>query len=394
MSLNFLNRKKSLFSRDINSYSIEILNIINNSSFLIIGGAGTIGKAVIKELFSRNPKLLHVIDINENGLAELVRDLRSSIGYSKGEFKTFVIDLGSKQFNLMYDFYGPYDYVLNFSALKHVRSEKDQFTLLRMIEVNILNNIKIINHHKSKKIKNFFCVSSDKASNPENMMGASKKIMEKIVFSQKNISSVSSARFANVTFSQGSLLESFVKRFELSQPIVAPKNVLRYFLNENESGELCLLSTILGQNREIFIPNLYPEKDLYSFHNIAKLFLQKKGFNVYECDSEEEARKKASSLIKKKQWPCFFFETDTTGEKIIEEFYEENEKLNKKKFRNISIIENNKQILEERVNEFLISYNKIIKKKNIHKEYFVDLFKIILDEFNYKDLKKYLDSKM
>ena len=294
--LDLIGRQKDLFKEDILKHEQEISDLIQESSFLVIGSAGSIGQAVTKEIFKRNPKKLHCVDISENNLVELVRDIRSSFGYIKGDFKTFALDAGSIEFKKMFDKHGNYDYVLNLSALKHVRSEKDPFTLLRMIDVNILNTEESIKQSIEMNSKKYFCVSTDKAANPVNMMGASKRIMELFLGYYSNSINISTARFANVAFSDGSLLAGFNQRLIKKQPIAAPNDVRRYFLTPQESGELCLMSCILGCTGEIFFPKLKEELNLITFSEIAIRFLQSRGLKPYICTSEDEAR----SMVKMK----------------------------------------------------------------------------------------------
>ena len=248
--LNLIGRDKRLFDSDINNHQSKLMEIVSASRFLVLGGAGTIGMAVVKEIFKRNPKKLHVVDINENNLVELVRDIRSTFGYIDGDFQTFALDIGSIEYNAFIKADGKYDYVLNLSALKHVRSEKDPFTLMRMIDVNVFNTEKTIKQSIENDVKKYFCVSTDKAANPVNMMGASKRIMEMFLMRQSQFIPISTARFANVAFSDGSLLHGFNQRIQKKQPIVAPSDVKRYFVIPQESGELCLMSCIFGENRE------------------------------------------------------------------------------------------------------------------------------------------------
>ena len=267
--LNLIGRKQNLFSEDLNAHEKKIDRIVSNSRFLVIGGAGSIGQAVTKEIFKRNPIKLHVVDISENNIVELVRDVRSSFGYIKGDFKTFALDVGSVEYDAFIESDGRYDYVLNLSALKHVRSEKDPFTLMRMIDVNILNTEKTLIHSIAYQSEKYFCVSTDKAANPVNMMGASKRIMEMFLMRRSLDIKISTARFANVAFSDGSLLYGFGRRIEKRQPIVAPLDVKRYFITPQESGELCLMACIFGDNRDIFFPKLSEQVDLVSFADIA-----------------------------------------------------------------------------------------------------------------------------
>ena len=241
---------------NIKNNKLDLENIVSKSKFLVLGGAGSIGQAVTKEIFKRDPLKLHVVDISENNMVELVRDIRSSFGYINGDFQTFALDIGSSEYDAFWEADGEYDYVLNLSALKHVRSEKDPFTLMRMINTNIINTDKTLEQSIAKGVKKYFCVSTDKAANPVNMMGASKRIMEMFIHRKSEQIDVSMARFANVAFSDGSLLHGFNKRIEKKQPIVAPNDIRRYFVIPKESGELCLMSCIFGENRDIFFPKL------------------------------------------------------------------------------------------------------------------------------------------
>ena len=339
-TLNLIGRSYELFGKDIKASEDELKDKVSSSSFLVLGGAGSIGQAVTKEIYKRKPKKLYIVDINENNLTELVRDVRSSLGYIKGSFKTFALDIGSVEYDAFINSEKNFDYVLNLSALKHVRSEEDPFTLMRMIDVNIFNTDKTIKQSIENNVKKYFCVSTDKAANPVNMMGASKSIMEMFLMRRSSDINISTARFANVAFSDGSLLYGFNKRIEKRQPIAAPNDVKRYFLTPQESGELCIMSSIFGENRDIFFPKLAKEKDLLSFSDLAIKFLKIKGYEAYICSSEDEARKLVRTLPKQNKWPCFFSASDTTGEKTIEEFYTTDEILDMDKFKNLGIIKN------------------------------------------------------
>ncbi len=239
--LNLIGRNQLLFNHDISSHESALIEIVSSSRFLVIGGAGSIGQAVTKEIFKRKPLKLHVVDISENNMVELVRDIRSSFGYIDGDFQTFALDIGTIEYDAFIEADGEYDYVLNLSALKHVRSEKDPYTLMRMIQVNIFNTDKTIQQSIKKGAKKYFCVSTDKAANPVNMMGASKRIMELYLMRESAGIPISTARFANVAFSDGSLLHGFNQRTLKRQPIVAPNDIKRYFVTPEESGELCLM---------------------------------------------------------------------------------------------------------------------------------------------------------
>ncbi len=392
--LELIGRTKELFVSDINEYEEELRKKVSKSSFLIIGGAGSIGQAVTKEIFKRNPKKLHVVDISENNMVELVRDIRSSFGYIDGDFKTFALDIGSLEYDAFIKNDGKYDYVLNLSALKHVRSEKDPFTLMRMIDTNIFNTDKTIKQSIANGTKKYFCVSTDKAANPVNMMGASKRIMEMFVHRNSLDIDVSMARFANVAFSDGSLLHGFNQRLEKNQPIVAPNDIKRYFVTPKESGELCLMSCIFGKNRDIFFPKLSENLHLISFADIAVKYLEEKGYEAYLCKDEDEARELAKTLPSEGKWPCLFTRSDTTGEKDFEEFFTDNETLDMERFENLGVIKNEANFNEELLKSFeatMKNYKENLSwsKKNIVKEF----FKLIPD-FGHKETGKYLDGKM
>jgi FlaA1/EpsC-like NDP-sugar epimerase len=387
-------RKISIFWDDLVDKSDLISEKVTNSRFLIIGAAGSIGRAVTNELFRRNPKSLHAIDISENNLAELVRNLRSSHGYIDGKFKTFCIDCGSEHFDKLYSMEGGYDYILNLSALKHVRSERDPFTLIRMIDTNIFNTIKSLQLSSNNGIKNYFCVSTDKAANPANMMGGSKRIMEMFLMRESLTQNISMARFANVAFSDGSLLHGFNQRISLKQPIAAPCDIKRYFVTPQESGELCLLSALFGANRDIFFPKLNENFHLITFSEIACKFLNNLGYEPFECDSEDEARNRCNELILKKRWPCYFFKSDTTGEKDFEEFFTDKETLELNKFSSIGIIKNEADFDEDKLLYFENSIEKIKQSAVWNRSDLVSLFHEMIPGFAHKETGKFLDQKM
>ena len=335
--LSIIGRSNNIFRNDINKYEHSLSKIVSKSSFLVLGGAGSIGQSVVKEIFKRNPKKLHVVDLNENNIVELVRDIRSSYGYIDGDFSTFSIDIGSDIYDAFIKYDGKYDYVLNLSALKHVRSEKDSFTLMRMIDTNIFNTNKTIEHSIKNKAKKYFCVSTDKAANPVNMMGSTKKIMEMFVLNKLTDMNISMARFANVAFSDGSLLFGFNNRILKKQPIVAPNDIKRYFMTPEESGQLCLMSCIFGDNGDIFFPKLSEKLNLVSLSEIAIKFIKIKGYEPYMCNDEQEARALAKTLPEKGKWPFLGTISDTTGEKSYEEFFTDSEKIDLDIYENIGI---------------------------------------------------------
>lgn len=392
--LKLIGRKKELFYDDIGINKRTLDFEVGRSSFLVLGGAGSIGQAVTKEIFKRNPQKLHVVDISENNMVELVRDIRSSFGYIDGDFKTFALDIGSLEYDAFIHADGKYDYVLNLSALKHVRSEKDPFTLMRMINVNIFNTDKTLIQSIAKGTKKYFCVSTDKAANPVNMMGASKRIMEMFLMRRSREIPISTARFANVAFSDGSLLHGFNQRIQKKQPIVAPNDVKRYFVTPQESGELCLMSTIFGENRDIFFPKLSEKLHLISFADIAVKYLNEMGYQPYLCTTEEEARELVKTLPELKKWPCFFSNSDTTGEKDYEEFFTVNENLDLERFKNLGIIKNEFDIQEEKLQLFENEIRKMRSSLSWGKDQIVDLFFKMIPNFAHKDTGKYLDSKM
>ena len=392
--LSLIGRNKELFIEDINTNNNKLKEIVSSSTFLVIGGAGSIGQAVTKEIFKRNPKKLHVVDISENNMVELVRDIRSSFGYIDGDFQTFALDIGSIEYDTFIKADGKYDYVLNLSALKHVRSEKDPYTLMRMIDTNIFNTDKTLKQSIENGTKKYFCVSTDKAANPVNMMGASKKIMEMFVMRNSKEINVSMARFANVAFSDGSLLHGFNQRIQKNQPIVAPNDIKRYFVTPQESGELCLMSCIFGENRDIFFPKLSESLHLISFADIAVKYLETMGYEPYLCKSEDEARELVHTLPQEGKWPCLLTSSDTTGEKDFEEFFTDAETLDMDRFENLGIIKNEADFDEELLNGF----ETIIKgyKENLEwsKEDIVKEFFKMIPDFVHKETGKYLDGKM
>ena len=392
--LELIGRKKRLFTEDVKNRSKELDKIVYNSMFLVLGGAGSIGQSVVKEIFKRNPKKLHVVDISENNMVELVRDIRSTFGYIKGDFKTFALDISSVEYDAFWETDGKYDYVLNLSALKHVRSEKDPFTLMRMIDVNIMNTDKTLLQSINKKAKKYFCVSTDKATNPVNMMGASKRIMEMFVNRRSEYIDVSMARFANVAFSDGSLLYSFNQRIQKKQPLVAPNDIKRYFVVPEEAGELCLMSCIFGENRDIFFPKLSADLNLITFSSVAKKYLVEKGLEPVICKNEEEARNFAKLLPKGNKWPCLFTKSDTTGEKDFEEFFTDNETLDMDRFQNLGVIKNQLFFENDKLEIFIDSIRRLKENKNWSKEDIVDIFYQMIPNFRHKETGKYLDEKM
>lgn len=393
--LNLIGRKSGLFADDINTTQSELNTIVSSSKFLILGGAGTIGQAVTKEIFQRQPKKLHIVDISENNLAELVRDIRSSFGYINGDFKTFALDIGAIEYDAFISSDGRYDYVLNLSALKHVRSEEDPFTSMRLIDVNIFNTEKTIQQAINNGVKKYFCVSTDKATDPINMMGASKRIMELFLMQKSKAITISTARFANVAFSDGSLLHSWEQRIKKNQPIVAPNDVKRYFITPKESGQLCLLSCIFGENNNIFFPKMNQNLQLTSFADMAVKYIAMLGYKPYLCKNEDEARAFSKTLPRTGKWPYLLTKSDTTGEKETELFYTQKETLDLNRFNSIGII---KPDLDFNNNGKITSFSNSIKhlkaEKNWTKKDLINIFHKILPNFAHKETGHYLDHKM
>lgn len=392
--LSLIGRQTELFSADIKANEELLSDTVAASRFLVLGGAGSIGQAVTKEIFKRNPKKLHVVDISENNMVELVRDIRSSFGYIEGDFQTFALDIGSIEYDAFFKNDGRYDYILNLSALKHVRSEKDPYTLMRMVDVNVFNTDKTLQQAIKAGVKKYFCVSTDKAANPVNMMGASKRIMEMFLMCRSNDIDISTARFANVAFSDGSLLHGFNQRLEKRQPIVAPNDVRRYFVTPKESGELCLMSCIFGNNRDIFFPKLSEALHLITFADIAEKYLAEKGYEPFLCGNEDEARALVKTLPEQGRWPCLFTSSDTTGEKDFEEFYTDRETLDMERFDNLGIIKNEAGFDRVKLTHFENRITSMKRDLKWDKQAMVELFHHMIPGFGHKETGKYLDSKM
>jgi len=392
--LALIGRDRPLFDADVSRHELQLSALVAGSRFLVIGGAGSIGQAVTREIFKRNPQVLHVVDISENNMVELVRDIRSTLGYIQGDFRTFAIDCGGREFEALMNGSSGYDYVLNLSALKHVRSEKDAFTLMRLIGVNVLNTLKTIDLAREHGASKYFCVSTDKAANPVNMMGASKRIMEMFLMRASEALPISTARFANVAFSDGSLLHGFNQRFAKRQPISAPDDVRRYFVTPQESGELCLMSCLLGDNRDIFFPKLSEHLHLATFSSIATRYLNALGYEAFECASEDEARDRADELIAQRKWPCYFFRSDTTGEKDFEEFFTDKETLDMARFDSLGIVKNAADFDRAKLDYFVQTLDAIRAQPTWGKAGIVDLFNIMIPDFAHKETGKYLDARM
>jgi UDP-N-acetylglucosamine 4,6-dehydratase len=393
---DIIGRTKPLFRQDIATHGRDLDAAIRGSRVLVFGGAGSIGKEVVRQFFMREPAALHVVDISENNLVELVRDLRSSLGYIAGDTQFLPLDMGGLEAKAFVASQPGYDYILNLAAMKHVRSEKDAYSLMRMIKINILDTAMTMGFARPGVTRKFFAVSTDKAQTPANLMGATKRIMEDVLFHQDAGARISTARFANVAFSDGSLLHGFRQRLLMRQPLAAPRDVKRYFVTGEESGQLCLLSCLLGKHREIFFPNLDAGLDLVTFSEIARRFLNANGYEAVEMESEEEARAKADSLIPARKWPCYFFDSDTSGEKPFEEFYSKDDKVDWKRFKDLGVIETPALDAagQARVAQFSQSINGLRNGPQWTREDLVTLIQAACPDLRHIETGKFLDSKM
>ena len=381
-----------MFLDDIIENKFELQKHIKNKSVLVIGGAGTIGSSYIKALLPFGPKSLVVVDINENGLTELTRDLRSSKGiYMPNEFITYPMSYADSVFYKMFKSRKGFDIVANFSAHKHVRSEKDSFSIEALIKNNVMNAKGLLEVLELYPPSHFFCVSTDKAANPVNIMGGSKKIMEDMIMTYSKRYSVTTARFANVAFSNGSLPLGFLERISKNQPISAPNDVTRYFVSPEESGQICLLACIIGKSGDIYFPKLKKEQ-VMTFSNIATKLLNEYGFTIDNCISENEAIEKSSSI--KNKYPVYYTGSDTTGEKPYEEFYTKNEEVDLKRHKALGVVINLKPRPISEIETLLIKFDEAFTKATTTNESIVKIMKDFLVNFDHNEKGKTLDSKM
>lgn len=386
-------RDNSLFRDDINEYQERLYDEIRQKDVLVIGGAGTIGSNYIKSLLPYKPASLTVVDYSENGLTELTRDLRSTKDlYIPEKYITYPFDFGSDIFaNLVRG--NNYDIIACFAAHKHVRSEKDYLAIEAMIRNNVFNTKKLLSQIKSIKPDHFFSVSTDKAANPVNVMGASKKLMEKVLMAYSREINISTARFANVAFSNGSLLYGFIQRVMKRQPLTAPFDVKRYFVSPEESGDLCLLASILGESGDIFFPKL-GEEQMMKFSTIAELFLQELGLDCAYCQSEKEAKEKAAQwAMDSDKYPVYFFETDTSGEKMFEEFYEPSDDIDLESFKQLGIVKDAPKPEAETIQSIMKEFDGLFKGE-ISKSDIITVLDKHLPGFNHIETGKNLDDKM
>ena len=388
-------RNKSMFSTDIEEYKEELWKKIEGKSLLVIGGAGSIGSSFIKALLPFKPATLVVVDTNENALAELTRDLRSTKGmYVPEDYVTYPMDFASPVFEKMFRKRGGFDIVGNFSAHKHVRTEKDIYSVEALLQNNVLNAKMLLDLLAEFPPEEYFCVSTDKAANPVNIMGASKRIMEDVIFAYSDKFPVKTARFANVAFSNGSLPAGFVERLQKLQPISAPSDVKRYFVSPEESGQICMLACMLGKNREIFFPRL-EEEQMMTFDKIATAFLLENGFEVLECASDEEAIEKTEELKNGSiKYPVHYSNSNTSGEKAYEEFYTDTEIVDLNRLKALGIVTGKEIPDKERIKELFKKLNAAFEKEETTKEEVIAIMKAYLPNFEHIETGKSLDSKM
>ncbi|NWJ51812.1 MAG: polysaccharide biosynthesis protein [Bacteroidetes bacterium] len=389
-------RNTSLLKADFQKYNTQMEERITGKSVLVIGGAGSIGSSYIKAILHFKIKKLVVVDINENGLTELVRDLRSSKEYFvPDDFITYPVNFGDIIFEKIFRHSGPFEIVANFAAHKHVRSEKDIFSIEAMIENNVLRARKLLDLLLQSPPEHFFCVSTDKAANPVNIMGASKKLMEELIMAYSSKIPIKTARFANVAFSNGSLPLGFIERLNKKQPLSCPLGIRRFFVSPQESGELCLIASIMGETGDIFFPKLDEEKDMIPFDKIVKDLLEMLGFEIDYCKTEEEARERALHLNESsKSYPVYFFGSDTSGEKSFEEFYTDSEVLDLDSFINLGVIKNSKILKISEIDNVLNRLHSLFDKDTLSKSELVEVLKEYLPNFAHIETGKYLDQKM
>lgn len=392
---NVTKRSESMFIQDINDNYQELSRKIEGKKALVIGGAGSIGSSFIKALLQFKPSALVVVDTNENALAELTRDLRSSKGmYVPDEYITYPMDFASPVFDKMFRSYGGFDIVGNFSAHKHVRSEKDIYSVEALLQNNVLHAKLLLDLLTEYPPEEYFCVSTDKAANPVNIMGASKRIMEDVIFSYSDRFPVKTARFANVAFSNGSLPAGFLARIQKLQPLSAPSDVRRYFVSPEESGQICLLSCMLGENRAIFFPKL-EEAQMMTFDAIGTKLLEAHGYTVLKCSSDEEAIDKAEELKNgSKLYPVHYSISNTSGEKPFEEFVTETETADMERFASLGVITGKEIPDKAKIAELFINLNAAFDKDKTTKEEVISIMKSYLPYFEHIETGKSLDSKM
>jgi FlaA1/EpsC-like NDP-sugar epimerase len=388
-------RSESFFKKDILQHNDNLVEEIKDKKILIIGGAGTIGSNYIKSILRFLPKTVVVIDANENGLTELVRDIRSTHGLTvPEEFITYPVNLGDKIFEKIYQYYKPFDVIANFAAHKHVRSEKDIFSVEAMIQNNLFYANRLLQLLEKDKPSHFFCVSTDKAANPVNIMGATKKLMEDLIMSFSSKLRCTTARFANVAFSNGSLLDGFLHRMMHTHPLSVPSDVKRYFVSPEESGDICMLASVLGSSGDICFPKLQVNQ-LTSFYSITESFLSEIGYEMDVCKSEEEAKSKSLLLSKNsKSYPVYAFASNTTGEKLYEEFYTEDEVVDWNRFSSMGVVKNDPLTVSESIQSSISELEFLFKSGKVDKKDIVDVLSKHIPSFDHIEKGVGLDQRM
>lgn len=388
-------RPESMFAKDITANSQQLTAEIRGKSVCVIGGAGSIGSSFIKAVLRFEPAKVVVVDLNENGLAELVRDVRSTEGlYVPDEFRCYTLNFADPIFERIFREEKGFDIVANFSAHKHVRSEKDRYSVQALIENNDIKAKKLMDLLTVYPPKHFFCVSTDKAANPVNIMGASKRIMEDLVMAYNKYFKVTTARFANVAFSNGSLPDGWIHRLQKKQPLAAPSDVKRYFVSPEESGQICMLACILGNGGEVFFPKL-GEDQMLTFSAICDDFVKAEGFKKVECSNDPEAKKFAAEMsYESEDYPVVYFKSDTTGEKAYEEFYVPGEKINMDRFSALGVVEQTTRRNMEEVNTFFTDLESLFAKDDFTKAEVVEAIKKFIPNFEHEEKGKNLDQKM
>ena len=387
-------REKSFFSNDLANNKAKLIKEIKGKSILVIGGAGTIGSSYIKAALKYYPAEIIVVDTNENGLTELTRTLRSDSNISVPEsYLTYPMSFSSDIFYKMLESHGAFDVVANFAAHKHVRSEKDSFSIEAMIKNNVLDAKRLLDYLKRNRPSHFFCVSTDKAANPVNVMGGSKKMMENVIMSYSKDLKITTARFANVAFSNGSLLYGYMERLLQRQPISCPSDVKRFFVSPEESGEICLVTSILGNSGDIYFPKL-SEKQLVNFKSITEDFFKYLNKDIKICKSEKEAKELALKRSNTSPYPVYFFKTDTSGEKLFEEFYTSEDEVNFDLYESIGVVTNSAKPSFSEMEETITEIETLFKRDSYHKQDIIKIMNKILPNFNHIETGKGLDEKM
>lgn len=388
-------RPMSMFAADIEANRDLLSEAIQGKRACVIGGAGSIGSSFIKALLRFAPSQLIVVDLNENGLAELTRDLRSSYGLEMpADYRTYTLDFASPIFERIFREEKGFDIVANFSAHKHVRSERDKYSVQALIENNDIKAKQLMDLMMEYRPEHFFCVSTDKAANPVNIMGASKRILEDLIMAYSAYYPVTTARFANVAFSNGSLPDGWMHRLQKKQPLVAPYDVKRYFVSPEESGQICLLACVLGKSGEVFFPKL-GEEQMLTFSAICDAFVDANGLSKQELHSDDEAKRIAYEMADdEKNYPVVYTASNTTGEKAYEEFYIPGEQVNMERFMSLGVVEQTERRSMDEVVNFFDELQQIFASPAFTKAEVVSAIKAFLPNFEHEEKGKNLDQKM